>query len=109
MIVGDVSAHLTTAVTLFEPIREQDYIGYNGGIGARGMDESVLAGYAIVDDAPAQTRDEHGEVCLHQDIQDSDDRPVPRYCGPEFPGTASADHSSQSLGAERRDHKATPG
>jgi hypothetical protein len=35
-----------SAVTLFEPIREQDYIGYNGGIGSRGMDESVLDGYA---------------------------------------------------------------
>ena len=81
--ITETSAHNLplSAVTLFEPIREQDYIGYNGGIGSRGMDESVLDGYAIDDDAPAPTQHEDGDVCLHQDIQDSEDQPGLRYCG----------------------------
>jgi hypothetical protein len=94
-LIGDVSAHLATerAVTLFEPIREHDYVGYNGGIGSLGMDESVLDGYAIVDDAPAPTRDDDGEVCLHEDMQESDDQPGQRYCGDcgaEFAARAGA-------------------
>jgi hypothetical protein len=82
-LIGDVSAHLATerAVTLFEPIRENDYIGYQGAIGSLGLDESVLDGYAIVDDAPAPTRDEDGGVCLHEDLEESEDEPGLRYCG----------------------------
>jgi hypothetical protein len=67
-----------SAVTLFEPIREQDYIGYNDGIGSRGMDESVLDGYAIADDAPAPTQHENGESAC---IKTSKTAKTNRDCG----------------------------
>jgi len=82
-LIGEVSAHLATdrALSLFEPVREQDYVGYAGRIGARGLDESVLEGYEIVDDQPAPTKDDEGEVCLHQRVEESEDDPHLRYCG----------------------------
>lgn len=72
-----MSAHLATerALSLFEPVREQDYVGYARRIGTRGLDEAVLEDYEIVDDQPAPSTDEEGEVCLHQDLEVKRGRP----------------------------------
>ena len=50
---GSISAYLATerALELFAPIQQADYVGWNdSGVGPKGQDDSVLAGYEIVDD-----------------------------------------------------------
>jgi len=93
---GAVSAHLATerALELFAPIQQADYVGWNGsgGVGPKGQDDALLAGYEIVDDPlgaqnAAPTIDEDGEVCLHTEIQPYDDEPTRGACvdcGEEF-------------------------
>jgi len=53
LIVGAVSAHLATerALELFAPVQQADYVGWNGsGVGPKGQDDALLAGYEVVDD-----------------------------------------------------------
>jgi hypothetical protein len=63
------------ALEFFTPIDERDYIGYNGSLGRKGYDESVLAQYHIVDDpkrtATAQDADADPDepVCLHETVE----------------------------------------
>ncbi len=52
-MIGAVSAHLATerALELFAPVQQADYVGWNGGgVGPKGQDDGLLAGYEIVDD-----------------------------------------------------------
>ncbi|MBC5804992.1 MAG: hypothetical protein GIW96_02050 [Candidatus Eremiobacteraeota bacterium] len=87
-MVGAVSAHLATerALELFAPVQQSDYVGWNGGaIGPKGHDDSVLAGYEIVDDPlgaknAVPSADDDGEVCLHTDIEPYDDDPTRGVC-----------------------------
>lgn len=95
-MIGAVSAHLATerALELFAPVQQADYLGWNGsGIGAKGQDEALLAGYEIVDDplgpknAVPTANDEDGEVCLHTEIEPYEDEPTQGACvacGAEF-------------------------
>jgi hypothetical protein len=94
-MIGAVSAHLATerALELFAPVQQADYVGWNGsGVGPKGQDEALLAGYEIVDDPlgaqnAAPTADEDGEVCLHTEIEPYEDEPTQGACvdcGEEF-------------------------
>lgn len=73
-LVGSISAYLATerALELFAPIQQSDCVGWNGsGVGPKGHDESVLAGYEIVEDPlgpknVTPTVDDDGVVCLTQ-------------------------------------------
>src|SRR5450755_769545 len=49
---GDVTVAVASekALELFTPIDEREYVGYNGSLGRKGYDESVLAQYQIIDD-----------------------------------------------------------
>ncbi len=72
-MIAAVSAHLSTerALELFAPIQQADYVGWNrSGVGLKGQDDSLLAGYEIVDDPlgvqnAVPTTDEDGKVCSH--------------------------------------------
>jgi hypothetical protein len=95
MMIGSISAHLATerALELFAPIQQSDYVGWNGGaIGPKGHDDTVLAGYEIVDDPlgaknATPSAGEDGEVCLHREIEPYEDetsRGACVDCGEEF-------------------------
>jgi hypothetical protein len=93
-MMGSLSAHLATerAMELFAPVDESTYLGYGNKIGEKGLDESVLAGYEIVDDkrgaiGAAPTRDDEGGVCLHERIEPYEDPASGACvdCGEEFP------------------------
>lgn len=95
-IIGTLSAHLATerALELFAPVEEREYVGFGGTIGRKGLDESVLGGYAIVDDprgptniTPTVIDEEERQVCLHENIEPMEDEPtrgVCAECGEEF-------------------------
>jgi hypothetical protein len=93
-LVGSISAYLATerALELFAPIQQADYVGWNGGVGPKGQDDSVLAGYQIIDDPlgpknVTPTANEDGEVCLHEEIEPFEDEPTHGACvacGEEF-------------------------
>jgi len=94
-MIGAVSAHLATerALELFAPIQQADYVGWNGGgVGQKGQDETLLAGYEIIDDplgaqSAAPTVDDDGVVCLHTDVEVYEDEPTRGACldcGEEF-------------------------
>lgn len=95
-VIGKVTVHLATenALELFAPINEQDYLGYAGRVGTKGYDESVLAGYRVVDDpsgavnaAPSREEDDDSSVCLHENIEPFEDEPTRgtcNECGAEF-------------------------
>lgn len=92
-IIGDLSAHLATqrALELFAPIEEREYVGVGGFIGRKGLDESILDGRNIVEDQGAAqvtpTPLDDGEVCLHEQMEPSEDdtkRAVCADCGEEF-------------------------
>jgi hypothetical protein len=95
VMVGAVSAHLAAerALELFAPVQQSDYVGWNGsGVGPKGQDGAVLAGYEIIDDPlgaknAAPTADENGKVCLHAEIEPYEDEPSRGACvecGEEF-------------------------
>jgi len=74
-------------------VQEADYVGWNGGaVGPKGHDDSVLAGYEIVDDPlgaknAVPSADEDGAVCLHSEIEPYDDEPsrgACASCGEDF-------------------------
>ena len=99
---GAVIAHLAKerALELFTPIQQVDYVGWNGsGVGPKGQDDALLAGYEIVD-APlrapnaAPTADENGEVCLHTEIEPYEEEPTRGACvecGAHDPGLSHHD------------------
>jgi hypothetical protein len=77
---------------LFATVDESAYLGYGNKIGEKGLDESVLVGYEIVDDKRGaidvgQNRDDEGGVCLHQRIEAYEEDPASGTCvecGEEF-------------------------
>jgi len=95
-IIGTLSAHLATerALELFAPVEEREYVGFGGTIGRKGLDESILGGYAIVDDpqgpknvTPTVIDEEESQVCLHENVEPIEDEPtrgVCAECGEEF-------------------------
>lgn len=60
---------------MFAPIQQADYVGLNGGgVGPKGQDDALFAGYEIIDDPlraqnAAPTVDDDGAVCLHTDVE----------------------------------------
>jgi hypothetical protein len=94
-IIGELSAHMATerAMELFAPVNERDYLGMSGSVGQKGLDESVLAGYQVVDD-PRGARNVTPtvisgaqEVCLHENVEPYEDEPergVCSDCGEDF-------------------------
>lgn len=100
-IIGELSSHLATehALELFAPVSERDYVGAGGTIGRRGLDESILTGYNVVDDplgpknvTPTPVDEDNDEVCLHDDVEPYEDDPsrgACTECGEEF-GLAAA-------------------
>lgn len=95
-IIGELSSHLATerALELFAPIAERDYVGAGGMIGRKGLDESILAAYSVVDDplgpknvTPTPVNEDDDEVCLHDDVEPYEDDPshgACTECGEEF-------------------------
>jgi hypothetical protein len=95
-IIGELSSHLATerALELFAPVEERDYVGAGGTIGRKGLDESILGDYKVVDDpvgpknvTPTPIDEEAAEVCLHDDIEPYEDDPsrgACAECGEEF-------------------------
>jgi len=95
-IIGELSSHLATerALELFAPVEERDYVGVGSTIGRKGLDESVLAGYSIVDDplgpknvTPTPVSEDEDEVCLHDEVEPYEDDPGRAACvecGEEF-------------------------
>ena len=111
-LVGSISAYLATerALELFTPIQQSDYVGWNnGGIGPKGHDESVLAGYAIIEDPlgpknVTPTAGDDGEVCLHAEIEPYEDDPEHGACvecGEEFGLRTSAAADSEETPLEQ--------
>ena len=106
-IIGELSSHLATerALELFAPVEERDYVGMGGTIGRKGLDDSVLAGYNVVDDplgpknvTPSPIDEDVDEVCLHDDIEPYDDDPARgacAECGEEFDLAASGSAESE--------------
>jgi hypothetical protein len=87
IIVGDVTVHLATdnALELFATIEEREYLGYNGSLGTKGYDPSVLERYRIVEDpkivTPVVPAESDGEtVCLHEEIEAFEDDPTHGAC-----------------------------
>ncbi|MFZ1124195.1 MAG: hypothetical protein WAN59_03520 [Candidatus Baltobacteraceae bacterium] len=87
-LLGSVAGFLATqrALELFTPVQQADYVGYAGsGVGPKGLDEALLAGYEIVDDPRGAknvtpTVDDDGEVCLHTDVEAFEDEPTRGAC-----------------------------
>ena len=73
---------------LFTPINERDYLGYNRkDLGEKGRDESVLAGYVIVDDEPSSDESELEGPCVRHEIEPIEDEPgrgICVHCDQEF-------------------------
>jgi hypothetical protein len=105
-IIGELSSHLATerALELFAPVLERDYVGVGGAIGRKGLDQSILAAFTVVDDplgpknvTPTSVCSDEDEVCLHDDIQPYEDDPsrgACTECGEEFdltPASAAGD------------------
>ena len=95
-IIGELSSHLATerALELFAPVEERDYVGAGGTIGRKGLDDSILAGYSVIDDplgpknvTPTPIDEDADEVCLHDDVEPYEDDPSRGACiecGEEF-------------------------
>lgn len=87
-IIGELSAHLATerAIELFAPVEERDYLGISGSLGRKGLDESILTGYQIVDDAKGPRNvtptvisgDE--QICLHETVEPDEEDPSRGAC-----------------------------
>lgn len=100
-IIGELSSHLATerALELFAPVEERDYVGAGGTIGRKGLDESALAAYNVIDDplgpknvTPSPIDGATEEVCLHDDVEPYEDDPARgacTECGEEFDLAAS--------------------
>jgi len=106
-IIGDVTVAVASekALELFTPIDEREYVGYNGSLGRKGYDESVLAQYHIVDDpkrtATAQDADADPDepVCLHETVEPYEDEPTRGACadcGADFDLTGAETDAQRS-------------
>ncbi len=90
VMIGSLSAHLATdrAMELFAPIDKRDYLGWNRNeIGEKGRDESVLAGYVIVDDELPSAESELEGPCVRHEIEPIEDEPgrgICVHCDQEF-------------------------
>jgi hypothetical protein len=105
-IIGELSSHLATerALELFAPVEERDYVGMGGTIGRKGLDESILAGYDVIDDplgpknvTPTPVDDEEEEICLHDEVEPYEDDPARAACvecGKEFDVAAAGSGES---------------
>ena len=99
-IIGELSAHLATdqVVALFARVEERDYLGVGTTIGRKGLDESILGGYTVVDDPlgpknGVPTALEGDDVCLHEDVEPDEANPARGTClecGARFELAASA-------------------
>jgi hypothetical protein len=95
-IIGELSSHLATerALELFAPVEERDFVGAGGTIGRKGLDDSILASYNVIDDplgpknvTPTPIYQDADEVCLHADVEPYEDDPsrgACAECGEEF-------------------------
>jgi hypothetical protein len=95
-IIGELSSHLATerALELFAPVEERDYVGIGSTIGRKGLDESVLACYNVIDDplgpknvTPSPVDEADEEICLHDEVEAYEDDPSRAACvecGEEF-------------------------
>ena len=92
---------------LFSPVQQADYVGYaGGGVGPKGLDEALLAGYEIVDDPRGAknvtpTVDDDGEVCLHTDVEPYEDEPTRGACAEcgeelDFPGERESEDEGEA-------------
>ena len=92
---------------LFSPVQQADYVGYaGGGVGPKGLDEAMLAGYEIVDDPRGAknvtpTVDDDGEVCLHTDVEPYEDEPTRGACAEcgeelDFPGERESEDEGEA-------------
>jgi hypothetical protein len=98
-LIGELSAHLATerALDLFAPVQERDYLGVGAIVGRKGLDESVLDGYTVVDDPigpknVTPTAIDDAQVCLHDEVEPYEDDPTHgacAECGQEFDLTPS--------------------
>ncbi len=105
-LIGELSSHLATerVLDLFAPVQERDYLGIGAIVGRKGLDESVLDCYSVVDDplgpknvTPTSIDDVNDQVCLHDEVEPYDDDPARAACaecGQEFELTASAQGQS---------------
>jgi hypothetical protein len=79
---------------LFAPVEERDFVGAGGTIGRKGLDDSILASYNVIDDplGPKNVTltpiyQDADEVCLHGDVEPYEDDPsrgACAECGEEF-------------------------
>jgi hypothetical protein len=102
-MIGELSSHLATdrALELFAPVEEREYLGFGGTIGRKGLDESLLAGYNVIDDpvgpknvTPTPVDEEDEQVCLHDNVEPYDDDPIRgacAECGEKFELAQSSD------------------
>jgi len=84
---GSLSAYMATiqALELFAPVEKREYIGWSGDeVGPKGEDQSVLAGYMVVDDTAAVAidaeEDDADELCLHKVVEPYEDEPSCGVC-----------------------------
>jgi hypothetical protein len=83
---GSLSAYIATlqALELFAPVEKRDYIGWSGDeVGPKGEDQSVLAGYIVLDDAAAEIDAEEDDAdgpCLHEVVEPYQDEPSCGVC-----------------------------
>lgn len=84
---GSLSAHLATvqALELFAPVEKAEYLGWGGkDVGPKGHDESVLAGYIVVDEKrraiAAASDEDDDELCRHEHIEPCEEDPSRGVC-----------------------------
>lgn len=93
-LLGELTAYLATqrALELFAPVEEREYVGVGGILGHKGFDESVLAGYNVID-APCGPKNvtptsiDEDDKCLHEEVEPYEDDPSHGACiecGEEF-------------------------
>lgn len=99
------------ALELFTPIDEREYVGYNGSLGRKGYDESVLAQYQIIDDPKraATTQDADADpdepVCVHETVEPYEDEPMRGACadcGTDFDLTGVETDAQRTESPRRR-------
>ena len=86
---GSLSSYIATlqALELFAPVEKREYIGWsNDDVGPKGEDDSVLAGYVVVDDdnggaidAKAM-KDDGASLCSHAVVEPYEDEPSCGVC-----------------------------
>jgi hypothetical protein len=83
---GSLSAYIATlqALELFAPVEKREYIGWSSDeVGPKGEEQSVLAGYIVVDDAARAISAEEDDAdgpCLHEVVEPYEDEPTRGLC-----------------------------